>query len=584
MLIDSGLLRRSDGGWGAAAGESALPLPPTLEALVEGRLDLLDEVEREVMERASVEGKIFRLETIEALSAPNELEGLPAALDALADKGLVHPTILAGEPAFGFRHLLIRDVVYRGIPKRLRAELHERFAGWLEEKAGERAAELAEVIGYHFEQACLYRRELGPLDHEGEANVRRAAARLEEAGFRALARGDLFAAINLLQRAVALWRDDDPARVRLLPELGAALAQAGRLSTAAEILAEARRLADATGDQRLEARAHIEELVLRLQVDAGRAMAEARQTAVRGRRTFEEAGDELGLCRLSYLQGQVHWLEGRAAAAEEAWERAASYARRTGDQRRLADILRWIPSAVLFGPTPAPAGIRRCEEIRQLLRGNLRAQSEILPALGGLHAMTGRFESARDLLAESDAILEELGFTIHSAPEWAAFIALLEGDPVAAEERLRAGYDRLAAMGESQLLSTTAALLARAVYEQGRYDEAYAFTEASAEAAALEDVVTQIAWRAVRARILVGQGRIGEGEKLAREAVALAERTDLPSDRGDALLDLAEVFRTSARLEEAGAAVRRALSLYERKGNLVRAEKARSLLAELAPV
>lgn len=313
-------------------------------------------------------------------------------------------------------------------------------------------------------------------------------------------------------------------------------------------------------------------------------MAEARRVGVRARRTFEQAGDELGLCHLSSLQAQVHWLEGRAAAAEEAWGRAASHARRAGDQRGLADILRWIPSALLFGPTPAPAGIRRCEEIRQLLRGNPRAQSEILPALGGLYAMTGRFEFARELLAESDAILEELGFTIHSAPEWAAFIALLEGDPATAERRLRAGYERLAAMGESQLLSTTAALLARAIYEQGRLDEANAFTEASAEAAAVEDVVTQVAWRTVRARILVGQGRSGEGEMLAREAVALAERTDLLADRGDALLDLAEVLRATARPKEARAAARRALGQYERKGNLVRAEKARSLLAELAPV
>ena len=584
MLIDSGVVRRSDGGWISAVDESGVPLPPTLEALLESRLDLLDEAEREVMERGSVEGKVFRFETIEALSVPSELERLRAALNALADKGLIHHTIHAGEPAFLFRHLLVRDVVYRGIPKRLRAQFHERFGGWLEEKAGERTAELVEVIGYHFEQACSYRQELGPLDHEGEAIAQRAAARLEEAGFRALARGDLFAAINLLQRAVALRRDDDPARVRLLLELGAALAEAGRLARAAEILAEARGLADAAGEERLEARAQIEELVLRLRVDPGRAMAEAREAGAHARRTFGEAGDELGLCRLSYLQAQVHWLEGRAAAAEEAWERAASYARRAGDQRRLDDILRWIPSAVLFGPTPVPEAIRRCEEIRQLLRGNLRAQSEILPALGGLYAMTGRFESARELLAECDAILEELGFTIHSAPEWAAFVALLAGDPAAAEERLRAGYERLAAMGETQFLSTTAALLARAIYEQGRYDEAYAFTEASAEAAALEDVVTQIGWRAVRARILVGQGRLGEGEKLAREAVALAEGTDLPSDRGDALLDLGEVLRAWARLEEAGAAVRRALSLYEWKGNLVGAEKARSLLAELAPV
>jgi tetratricopeptide (TPR) repeat protein len=122
------------------------------------------------------------------------------------------------------------------------------------------------------------------------------------------------------------------------------------------------------------------------------------------------------------------------------------------------------------------------------------------------------------------------------------------------------------------------------MYEQGRFEEAYAFTETSAEAAALEDVVTQIGWRAIRARILVGQGHLDEGEKLAREAVTLAEGTDLPSDRGDALLDLAEVLRASARLEEAEAAGRRALSLFERKGNLVGAEKARSLLAELAPV
>ncbi len=584
MLIDSGVVRRSDGGWVSAVDESGVPLPPTLEALLESRLDLLDEVEREVMERGSVEGKVFRFETIEALSVPGELERLRAALDALADKGLVHNTIHAGEPAFLFRHLLVRDVVYRGIPKRQRAQLHERFAGWLEERAGERAAEIAEVIGYHFEQAYSYRRELGALGSEGKAIALRATARLEEAGFRALARSDLFAAINLLQRTVALRPDDDPVRVRLLPELGEALTEAGRLSEAAEILTEARRLTGAAGDSRLEARAQIEELVLLLQVEAGKAMVEARKAGVRARRSFEKAGDELGLSRLAYLQGQVHWLEGRAAAAEEAWERAASHARRAGDQRRLAAILSWIPSAVLFGPTPAPAGIRRCEEIRRLLRGNLRAQSEILPALGGLYAMTGRFERAGELLAESDAILEELGFTIHSAAEWAAYIALLAGDPAMAEGRLRAGYERLIAMGESQLLSTTAALLGRAIYEQGRYDEAYAFTEASAEAAAAEDIVTQIAWRAVRARILAGQGRIGEGEQLAREAVGLAERTDLPSDRGDAFLDLAEVLRTSARLEEAEAAVRRALSLYERKGNLVGADKARSLLAQLAPV
>ena len=519
MLIDSGVVRRSDGGWISAVDESGVPLPPTLEALLESRLDLLDEVEREVMERGSVEGKVFRFETIEALSVPGELERLRAALDALADKGLVHHTIHAGEPAFLFRHLLVRDVVYRGIPKRLRAELHERFAGWLEEQPAKGRPRSPRSSATTSSRRTSTGEELGALGPEGDAIAQRAAARLEEAGFRALAeerslRGDQPPATR---GRASSGRGPRPRAAP--PGARGGAHRGGTAHRAAEILAEARRLTGAAGDERLEARAQIEELVLLLQVEAGKAMVEAREAGVRARRTFEEAGTSSGSVASPIFRVRCIGSEGRAAAAEEAWERAASHARRAGDQRRLADILRWIPSAVLFGPTPAPAGIRRCEEIRRLLRGDLRAQSEILPAMGGLYAMTGRFEPARQLLAESDAILEELGFTIHSAPEWAAFIALLAGDPATAEGALRAGYERLTAMGESQLLSTTAALLARAIYEQGRYEEAYEFTEASASAAAVEDVVTQIGWRAIRARILASQGRIDEGEKLAREAV-----------------------------------------------------------------
>ena len=116
-------------------------------------------------------------------------------------------------------------------------------------------------------------------------------------------------------------------------------------------------------------------------------------------------------------------------------------------------------------------------------------------------------------------------------------------------------------MGESQLLSTTAALLARAIYEQGRYEEAYEFTEASASAAAVEDVVTQIGWRAVRARILASQGRIDEGEKLAREAVRSPSGRISPRI-AETLLDLAEVLahRPASRKRGRRAAVAQPLN------------------------
>jgi tetratricopeptide (TPR) repeat protein len=584
MLVDAGLLVFAKDRWLAAGDISSIPMPLTLEALLSSRLDLLDEVQRAVIECASIEGKAFHREAVEALSPASRRTGVGPALDALTDKELVRPMISEGQGVFAFHHLLIRDVVYRSIPKRRRADLHEAFATSLARAARRPAAGVEEIIAYHLEQACLYRRELGPPDDADYALAKRAATLLEKAAMRALSRSDLFAAITLLQRAVSILSDDDPARAEVLPELGAALAEAGRLAEADGVLGDALTSAGRTGDERLRARALVEQLVLRLQIDVQGAMKDVHTVVESARSVFEKHGDELGLCRLSYLEALVSWFQGRSASAEAAWARAAAHARRLGDERRLWDILRWLPSAALFGPTPASEGIRRCEEIRERLRGNRRAEAEILPALAGLYAMTGSFELAAQLIDESEALLDDLGFTIHSVPEWAAFVFMLAGDPAVAERRLRAGYERLADMGETAFFSTTAALLARALSEQGNDEEALTFTRESEKLAAPEDVVTQIVWRGVRARSLAGRGRLDEAEALAREAVSLAEQTDFLSDHGDALLDLAYVLRAGNHLVETGVVSRQALTLYERKGNSVAAARARSLLAKLAPV
>ena len=584
MLIDVGVLAFADGRWVAGDDLSRIPVPLTLEALISSRLDLLDEAQRTVMESASIEGKTFHREAVQVLSPPSTRSDVESALETLTEKELIGPLVSEGPGMYGFHHLLIRDVVYRSIPKRRRAELHEAFATLLTRAARRPAAGLDEIIGYHLEQAVLYRRELGPPNESDIALATGAASLLERAGQKALARSDLFAAVNLLERAVSILAEDDVKRAELLPELGAALTEAGKLADAGRILADALALGTRIGNERLRTRALVEQLVLRLQIDVPAAMRAVRAVAAGARATFERDDDELGLCRVSYVEGLVYWCQGRSASAEQAWEEAAAHARRLGDARRVWEILSWLPSAALFGPTPATEGIRRCEDIREQLRGQRRAEAEIVPALAGLYAMTGRFDIAAELVAESEALLADLGFTIHSVPEWAAFVSMLAHDPADAERRLRSGYERLAGMGEVAILSTTAALLARALREQGNDDEALSFTQESEQLAAPEDVATQIVWRGVRARIFADRRRLGEAEGLARQAVALAEKTDFLSDHGDALLDLAYVLRAGNRLVETRHASRQALELYERKGNVVAVEEARSLLAELAVV
>ena len=163
-------------------------------------------------------------------------------------------------------------------------------------------------------------------------------------------------------------------------------------------------------------------------------------------------------------------------------------------------------------------------------------------------------------------------------------VELLAGDPVAAERSLRSGLRDLEEMGDRAVLSTTAAYLAQALLAQRRDEEAERFAELSEELAAADDLITQILWRSVRARTLAGRGLIEEAERLAREAVALAERSDFVNDRGDALFDFAIVLRQAGHLDDARAALAEGLRLYEQKGNTVAAASARAELAELAPV
>ena len=180
MLIDDGLLTRSDGTWVPAGDLSRITVPPTIHALLSARLDRLGRDERSVIERGSVEGKVFHRGAVAQLSTDDLRESVWNHLQTLVRKELIRPdrTDLPGEDAFRFRHLLIRDAAYEAMPKELRAELHARFADWLEQIDAEHLAERDEIIGYHLEQAHRYRTELAPVDDEAQVLALRGGERL----------------------------------------------------------------------------------------------------------------------------------------------------------------------------------------------------------------------------------------------------------------------------------------------------------------------------------------------------------------------------------------------------------------------
>jgi predicted ATPase len=209
----------------AAEAGDEVEVPPTLKALLATRLDGLELPERSVLEAASVEGELFHRGAVQAL-APAEEQVTPR-LAALVRKELIRPVRpqLASEDAFRFCHLLIRDAAYEALPKATRAELHERFAGWLD-RHGADLVEQDELVGYHLQQASRYLHELGAPASEFSPLGERAASFLASAGRRAAVRGDYRAVASLAKRALELGLPDPRERLQLEVELGIAFLRA----------------------------------------------------------------------------------------------------------------------------------------------------------------------------------------------------------------------------------------------------------------------------------------------------------------------------------------------------------------------
>jgi DNA-binding SARP family transcriptional activator/predicted ATPase len=562
-------------------------LPPTIQALLSARLQRLGPGASSVLARAAIVGKDFGEQEVRELLPVEARAPLSRNLQALVAKGLVQ----RGPPGRGFweeysfRHILIQEAAYRSIPKSLRAELHHRYADWLEAVPDPFPGH-SEILGYHLERSVRYRTELRPADPESGALSRRAAAHLETAGIAAHDRGDDVASVNLLDRAAALLPGDDPALGRLYTSLGTALIEAGQFEKAKATLDQAQRITAANGDDRQHAHARVEALLLGLELDPDAAAIDITRALPRLRKEFDRSLDDLGMCRTWQVEAALHWNHTRSGAAEYAWQRAAEYARRVNDRRQLADILAWLASAALWGPTPAKEGIQRCKDYLDEIGNHPFGKAVILQYMAGLHAMHDDFAAAHETLNNAKSLLDSLGAEVAASnAQPAALIAMLAGDPATAEKLLRLEYDSLYRMGERRYLASTAAKLARAIAAQGqsRYNEAIRLIATSREAAAGEDLNPQAISQGVLARILAERGRDREAEELVRSATTLAAQTDMLSEHADILLDLAHVLVALGRVSEAHATTARAVDLYQRKGNLPGVRESLRYLAHYAP-
>jgi class 3 adenylate cyclase/tetratricopeptide (TPR) repeat protein len=582
MLIDDGLLRFEDGEWRSVEDLANVTVPATIHLLLAARLDRLDAEERSVIERGAVEGKVFHSGAVTTLSPETARPNVRSRLLALARKELIRPdrAEFAGEDAYRFRHLLIRDAAYQAMPKEQRAELHERFADWLAVAARDRMAEYEEILGYHLEEAYRYRAELGVLDDRARALAEGAARHLYASAVRADEREDLPSARTLLERCVALA--DGRLGVEALVLLAQVLEELAEPPGAFEAASRAVSLAERQGERRLGLRARLVLTMTAGNVDPSNTMAMARADVESVLAEAVELGDEqvadnarLMLARLAFFLGEV---TRGFEILDELAERAQVMIRR--DRQEIAAQL---CVSAYFGVLPVDEALTVIDRARDLRGDSLSGEAHDLRVRAGLLAMTGRLEEANETVERSDRMFRELGIPERrvAASQIIGEFYRLAGWLDGAEALFREMHDSYEAMGETGFNSTIAALLAQTLCDLGRFDEAEVFATKSRGLAAEDDFASQSEWRLAQARVLAHRGAFDDALALADEALAISATTEYLDWYGQAHEARGEVLLAAARDDDAREAFGEALHRFERKGNVVAAARVRARLERI---
>jgi tetratricopeptide (TPR) repeat protein len=299
---------------------------------------------------------------------------------------------------------------------------------------------------------------------------------------------------------------------------------------------------------------------------------------------LEELGDDRGLARAYVTLGWRHFWAGQAAEQYRNAARALEHARRGDDRRLQAEALAGMVRALVFGRTPWRHVERFVAERVAPERERLGPRGAILgvPTLADAAVAQGRFDEARELYARARAHFERQGWrlAVMTLANQTGPAELLAGDFAAAERELRAGYNALGRIGEDGYRSMITALLAEAVLEQGRTEEALRLAEEAYElaGAAGADFSTLVVVQFVRARVASARGDHDEAIAAARNAVKLVGATDFTTAQADARRVLGEVLVAAGSAGDAADALGEALALYERKGSAALAERTRALL------
>jgi class 3 adenylate cyclase/tetratricopeptide (TPR) repeat protein len=556
-----------------------LRVPEEIQGLLSARLDQLDVADRHIVHVAAVIGMVVDAAELAMLTGDG-VDHAVEALDRLCARELFRPLTrhLAGARVYEFSHALVREAAYGRLSRKHRADLHERFCGWLSTQPDARP----ELLAYHLERAYLERKELGALTEHDRELALRAGELLAQAGGRTFQQLDHPSASNLLSRARGLLPEEHPLLAAILPDLGISLIETSEFAAAEDVLNQAVRLAQAKGDLAANWRARAERERLAIYLDPARPglqelLGELKTAIAR----LEASGDDVALARCWSLRVDIECCLGGVIGRGESAANAVSYAVAAGsraDEERAVGYYTW---ELLMGRTPLDEAIRICEALYEERRDQVMGEAVCLNNLAAMLAITGRWDMGRQYINRSIEACDQVGFaywgthSIHIAGQ----IELWANRPAQAEPYLRTALDRFRRANDAWFQQIVAADLADTLVLLDRADEGEALLGSHRRPSGDPDDVAHVT--TVQARVLLALNRPEDAENEARAAIHLLEQSDYVHRLGYAWLELARSLHTLDRAEEAEPAAEEAHRLFHQKGHSLGLAAASSLLDRL---
>lgn len=550
MLIDESVIVRRDGRWVATPAAGDVRVPETVEALIRARLDTLPRPERALLQTASIVGRAFDRTALVALGEDTSM--VDRHLEDAVMRDLIFEEGSPEDRAYRFKHILIRDVAYAGLPKARRAELHERFAHWLADSAGDRRAEFAEIVAYHLETAVQLQIE---LHGKAEPGLQGAAVdALEAASRKAGTREDFRAALGFAERCLALGPQPEEHRLEVEWLRLEAVWRLSDIRRAGELGARLAADAERVGRIDLQGRAlfaQCEDEWLGMgqspSAERGRALAEQAHDLL------TRAGDLIYLFNTALYIGWGGWFSGNLDIAWERFSEAADFARRVGNTAHEAEATGYMGNVRGFqGRAAEQAALYQRATALAASSASRVSKARLQRMYGTNIGRSESIEAGWEKIAAALPVLEESGdrTEVGSALETLAELELMRGRPAAAiplAERAVALWEEV---GHRGFLPEAERRLAEALLDLADY--------AGAERHALRAVETRLAddWYTVASttmalgRVRDAQGRGDEAEVLLKEAITVIERGDYRTQYWLFYLPMGEFYLRRGRVAE----------------------------------